>query len=455
MARKKLSFFSLVILIVAAIDNIRNLPAAALFGNSLVFFFLLAAALFLIPTALVAAELSATSSKEGGIYQWVHKAFGKKLAMLAIWLQWINTMIWYPAMLSFVAGTFAYLIDPTLVQNKVYLVGCILGVFWGLTWLNLKGLHISAMVNNTCALVGMVLPLLVLIGMGVAWVLCGKPLQMGVTPSAWVPSLSSGGSWVALVVIMASFLGMELSGVHVHDIRDPQRNFPKAVLVAALFIFFSMLLGSLAIAFVLPPGEIQLIAGVMQVLSDFFAAFGLSEWLPVMTLLVVLGSIGGMINWLIAPAKGLLHAAESGFLPLFFRKKNRAGVAHRILLMQGGVVSLLCLLFLLQESVNASFWFLTALSTELYMFMYMLMFAAAIRLRRSGRPGTGFQIPGNLWGLRAVALLGVLGCCATVVVSFIPPEHVHFENPSRYFLMIALGTVLAISPVFLFYRNKR
>ena len=64
---KKISLFSLVILIIAAIDNMRNLPAAALFGNALIFFFFFSAIVFLIPTSLVAAELSATFPEKGGV----------------------------------------------------------------------------------------------------------------------------------------------------------------------------------------------------------------------------------------------------------------------------------------------------------------------------------------------------------------------------------------------------
>ncbi|MBM3199185.1 MAG: amino acid permease, partial [Chlamydiae bacterium] len=119
---KKLSLYSLVMLIVAAIDSIRNLPASALFGSALIFFFLLSAVLFLFPTALVSAELAATYPEKGGVYHWVHAAFGEKAAMIAIWMQWINTMVWYPTILSFIAGTAAYLINPDLANQEGYLV---------------------------------------------------------------------------------------------------------------------------------------------------------------------------------------------------------------------------------------------------------------------------------------------------------------------------------------------
>lgn len=459
MVNKKISLFSLMILIVAAIDNMRNLPAAALFGSSLIFFFSISALIFLVPTALVAAELSATFPENGGIYQWVNKAFGKKWALTAIWLQWINTMVWYPTMLSFIAGTLAYLVDPALAENKTYLITCILMIFWGLTLINLRGVHISALINNICCVVGTVLPLIALIVLGAVWFFSGRPLQIDLTPQSLVPPLSDSTSWVSLIAIMASFLGIELSGVHVNDVENPQKNFPRAVLLATLFIFLSMVLGSLSIAFVLPEKEINLISGVMQMFSSFFSAFDLEWLMPVLTLLIAVGSIGTMINWLISPAKGLLHAAEYGFLPAFFTKKNKAGVASNILLGQAVVVSLICLIFFLEPSVNGFYWFLTALSTELYMIMYILMFFAGLSLHYKfvNRP-KAFKIPGGNVGIWSVSLFGLLGCLITIVVSFFPPENVNIGSHTKYFYMICAGNVVTLSPVLLFlgyYRRKK
>ncbi len=453
---KKISFVSLSILIIAAIDSIRNLPAAALFGSTLIFFFVLSAIIFFIPTALVAAELSAAFPEKGGVYQWILKAFGKKPAMTAIWLQWINTMVWYPSFLSFVAGTFAYLINPELVHNKTYLVICILTIFWGLTLINLKGIHISAIVNNFCALIGTILPMILLIILGFFWIFKGEPLQIRLQPDTLFPSLTNATHWVSLVAIMASFLGIELAGVHINDIKNPQRNFPKAILIATIFILFSMIFGSLSIAFVLPEKEISLISGVMQVFDNMFRAFGLEALVPVLTLCISIGAVGAMVNWLISPAKGLLHAAEFGFLPPFFAKTNRAGVAQNILFTQAALVSLFCLLFLLVPSVNAFYWFLTALSTELYMIMYILMFLAGLRLHYKfiNRP-LSFKIPGKNIGIWATSLLGFIGCTITIVISFFPPDNIEIGNPLHYFLMICIGNLLTISPLFLFFRYQK
>lgn len=453
---RKLPLFSLVMLIVTAIDSIRNLPSAALFGSALIFFFIASAFVFLIPTSLVAAELTAIFPEKGGVYHWVDRAFGDKWAMLAIWMQWINTMVWYPTILSFIAGTAAYLINPDLVNHKEYLIGCILVVFWSITVLNFWGLHFSSKINNIFGMIGTIFPMILLIVLGGIWIFLDKPLQIKVSADTLIPSFADSKNWISLIAIMASFLGMELAGVHVNDIKEPQKNFPKALFISAFFILLTMVLGSLAIAFVLPGGEINLVSGVMQVLSSFFHAFHLGWLIPVLAVLIVIGSIGSIINWLISPAKGLLHAAEFGYLPLFFTKKNSRDVPYRILIAQAILVSLFCSVYLLVPSVNGFYWFLTALSTGLYMIMYILMFAAALKLHHKyqDRP-KAFKIPGGSLGIWLVCLLGFLGCSSTIAVSFIPPESIEIGSKMGYIGMVGIANILTISPVFLFYCHKR
>jgi len=63
-----LGVFSLAMITIGSVDSIRNLPATALFGSSLVFFFLFGALVFLLPSALVSAELASSSKQHGGVY---------------------------------------------------------------------------------------------------------------------------------------------------------------------------------------------------------------------------------------------------------------------------------------------------------------------------------------------------------------------------------------------------
>ena len=68
----KLSVATLAIMNVTAVVSLRGLPAEAEYGVSSAFYYLFAAIVFLIPTALVAAELAAMfSDKQGGVFRWV------------------------------------------------------------------------------------------------------------------------------------------------------------------------------------------------------------------------------------------------------------------------------------------------------------------------------------------------------------------------------------------------
>src|SRR5258708_18435898 len=119
---------------VAAVSSVRNWPTIAEYGFSSIFFFLLAALLFFIPVSMVSAELATGWPGHGGVFLWVKEAFGHRTGFLAIWLQWIQTVVWYPTILSFIASTLAYAINPLLADNKIYTLFLVLAVIWGATF---------------------------------------------------------------------------------------------------------------------------------------------------------------------------------------------------------------------------------------------------------------------------------------------------------------------------------
>ncbi len=446
---EKISVFALVMLITGAIDSARNLPTTALFGSSLIFFFALSTIMFLVPIALVAAELSAAwSEEEGGIYSWVHHAFGPYVAFFTIWLQWINTIVWYPTIISFIAGTLAYLINPDLAQSKWYILSVILTVFWSLTLLGLTGLRASARFAGICAIMGMLLPIGLLIIFAILWISSGHPMAIQLNWDSIIPHWDQNQSWVALTAIITSFLGMELAAVHVRNIDQPQRNFPRAVFFSVFLIVTTMLLGSLAIAIILPKHEIGLVQGILQAFAYFFNYYHLDYLMPVLVITLLVGSLGSMINWIISPAKGLLMAADQGLLPKWLHTVNQHGVASRLLLIQAILVTAICSMFLLPDSINQIYWLFTTLSTELYVLMYVLMFVAAIRLKHSHKQRhRPFKIPGGRVGYYLTCVLGLVGCIVALIVGFFPPQEALAMGDAHHFRIIfSSGIGLMIVP---------
>lgn len=446
----KISLFPLVLLIVAAIDSIRTLPTTAFFGSSLIFFYLFSAMIFLIPVAFISAEFASRYPEEGGIFHWIRHAFGNQIGVLAVWLQWINTMVWYPTMLVFIAGTTAHFIHPSFSNNPFFLLIVSLTLFWSLTLLNLKGSQLSLRLNSICGMMGTLLPMTFLIILGIFWVVSSHSVAIHFSWKNIIPSFDLLDNSSALVTIMASFLGMELAGVHIEDIDNPKKNFPKAIAYSVLILLGTLILGSLAVATVIPKQDIHFVDGIMQTFTAFLNAFQMPYLIPILALLIAIGSTGGSVNWLLSPAKGLFQVAEFGFLPPFFLTKNKHGVPFRILILQAIVVSIFCVALQFVPNVNTYYWFLMSLSTALYMLMYILLFLAALKLKR---PEKSYQIP---VGMRTIScFLGLFACLITITIGFLPPSDMAIDKTS-YILMIIGGFAVMVFPVvlFWFYHNN-
>lgn len=450
---KVLSVFSLVMITIVSVDTIRNLPSTSLFGSSLFFFYTLATLFFLIPTALVSAELASAWPKQGGVYVWVKEAFGIRAGFVAIWFQWVENVVWYPTILSFIAGTIGYLISPQLANSKAYLITDILVVFWVLTIINLYGMKTSARFSNFCAIAGLLLPMAVIIGLGVAWVAAGKPMQIHFTETSMLPNWHDKELWVAMTGVVLSFCGMEIATVHARDVVNPKKSFPKALIISAIIILATLISGALSIAIVVPRDQISLVAGIMQAFNTFFIADHMHWMLPIIAFVLVVGSLGGISNWIVAPIKGLLVAGQDGNLPDFLQRENKRGAPSTLLIIQALIVSALAFVFNLMPSVNGSYWLLTALAAQLYMFMYIIMFVTGIWMRykypEQPRP---YHIPGGKFGMWLVAGAGIIGSTVTVIVGFIPPGGIKVGTVLHYDVSLIIGLIVMTIPPFIFYQ---
>ena len=194
---------------------------------------------------------------------------------------------------------------------------------------------------------------------------------------------------------------------------------------------------------VVPQQEISLLAGSMQAISVFLEAYQLTTLMPLFAFLIVIGTIASVSTWTVGPTKGLLAAARSGDLPPLFRKINKNSMPTPLLIMQAIIVSALSLIFVFLPNLNEAFWILFAMVAELYLIMYLLMFAAAIKLRYShpkvDRP---YKIPGKNYGMWLVAGFGLLSSSFAIVIGFIPPDHLKIGNPIAYVAIMVIGTGL-------------
>jgi amino acid transporter len=432
---------------VAAIISLRNLPTSAVFGLSSIFYFGIAAIGYLIPTALVTAELATAWPKAGGAYLWVSEAFGKRTGFFALWMGWMSSVALFPILLSFVAKMSAHLLVPFfpgLEHSKLFAFGVTLSIFWGLTFLNFLGIQTSGWISSLGVIAGTLLPGALIIGLGLYWVLAGHPLQIAFTWAGLLPNFQLE-TMVLYSGILFALSGVEIGGYHIKDASHPKRTYPRALGMAVLIILLLSILGTLAIAVVVPQEEISLITGLIQAFTVFFKAFGLTWAVPVIVFALLIGALAGINTWVVGPAKGLLITAEDGFLPHALAKTNAHGVPTGTLIFQALIGTLLSTVFLFMDDHSAAYWLLTAAASQCTVLQYALMFAAVVRLRYS-QPKTErpYEVPGGLSGVWIISIVGFLSCLFGFLIVFLPPSQLNTGDQQVFQLML-LASLLALS----------
>ncbi|MBN2478062.1 amino acid permease [Candidatus Micrarchaeota archaeon] len=438
--KRVLTVLTLALINVAAVANLGQLSVLAEYGLSAVFFIGLAALVFFIPTALVSAELATGWPREGGVYLWVKEAFGKGWGFLAIWLQWIENVVWYPTILSFAAATIAFIIDPSLVTNTFYTLAVILAITWGATIANFKGMQTSGLISSFGVTVGVMFPALLVIILGLVWIFTGGTTQIELNAQSIIPDLSNINNIVFLVGVLLGLAGIEMSAVHAKEVKNPQKDYPKAIFISVILILAITVLGSLAISVVVPKQDIILTAGIMEAFSTFFSAYDLQWITPIIAILISAGSVGMVSTWMVGPSKGILATARDGNLPPFFQKVNKNGMPVHLMITQACIITLLALVFIFMPSINSSYWMLTVLTAQLYLIMYVMMFASAVKLRYS-QPKTkrAYTVPGGNFGIWIVAGIGILASIFAIIIGFIPPPQIEGGSEGFFQTFIIAG----------------
>ena len=458
----KLGVFTLAIMNVTAVVSLRGLPAEAIYGVSSAFYYLFAAIVFLIPTALVAAELAAMfQDKQGGVFRWVGEAYGKKIGFLAIFLQWVESTIWYPTVLTFGAVSLAFIgmndaHDMALASNRFYTLAVVLIIYWAATFISLKGMGWVGKVSKIGGLVGTIIPAGLLVLLAIIYLSTGGQSQMDFSGN-FFPDLSHFDNLVLAASIFLFYAGMEMGGIHVKDVENPSKNYPKAVFIGSAITVLIFILGTFSLGIIIPEKDINLTQSLLVGFDNYFRYIHASWLGPVIAVALAFGVLAGVLTWVAGPSKGIYSVGKAGYLPPFFQKANSKGVQKNILYLQGGAVTVLSLLFVVMPSVQSFYQILSQLTVLLYLIMYLLMFSSAIYLRyilkKADRPfRIGKKGNGLMW---FVGGLGFCGSLLAFVLSFIPPGQIEVGSNAVWYTVLFLGCIIVVAAPFIIYARRK
>jgi len=438
--KKSLTLLSLVMITIAGIVNLRNLPIMSKEGFSSLFFYLMAALLFLIPSAFVCSELASAFPEAGGVYLWVEMAFGKRIGFFAIWSEWFNNLIGVPATLSFITATLSYMFIPHISQHKLLLVSVMLVILWSATLFNFFGIRYSSRLNIIGAIFGSIIPALVITVLGVMWFSVGNKLQINFSLHSFIPKMHFENLSL-FIGVLSGYAGMQITAFHAQDVKNPKRDFPLSVLISTIIILAITMFGSLAIAMVVPAKNLSLVSGVMSGFYDFFHRFHLDCLVYIVSFLIFISGISTLSAWLLAPARGLVVAAKDGLFPKLFAYENRNNIPTNILLLQAVVATLLSFLFVFINSLSEAFWILIVLTSQFTLVMYVLIYISAMKLSVT----RGF--------LSIVSVVSIIVCFIGILLGFFPPASIVIKNKLLYETIIISGDIIYLVLPMLFLKS--
>ncbi|HJO94387.1 MAG TPA: amino acid permease [Victivallales bacterium] len=463
--RKKLiGVLTLVTINVLAIDSLRNIPLTAPAGLVIVIFYIAGTLFMFLPCAIATAELTTKWPETGGLSCWVETSLGKNTSFFVVWMQWVYNLVWFPSITAFAAtqlaysGNFLFKGSAISVSNNVWFVLIVsLSIFWLATLINCFGMKIISVFSIFGAIVGKLIPMLLVIVLAAIWVFSGNHIALNLSISS---SFSHGDVIGLLVIVLFSLMGIEMASSHAGSVRNPKKNFPRALWITVMIIPISLILANLAIDMVVPAAKIDSRAGLMQSFDVFFRAFDVTFMDNVVALSLFIGAFAGAAAWSFGLSRYLKRIADNGFMPKVLTRENKYGIPQNALLFQAIVFTVLCLIYLFMPSIKSAYWLLSDLTAQLALIAYVIFFIAAIRLRLKYKWIKKVEYTaGPKWFSITIYVIGAIACILGILAGFILPSGsgmtlLSFDS----ILLVGIGIFLVIPAIIMIvkgYKKKK
>ena len=400
MKKKKFRLFDAILATVCITLVAESVTPTAAIGNSQYFWWLFLIIAFCVPYGMISAELGTTYQSEGGMYDWVKRAFGAKWASRVAWNYWINFPLWIASLAVAVTDVIAGIFNLEL--NIWVLLILQLGYTWLVSFLGTQRIGESKWIVN----IGTFFKILFMVSLGLLGIYCfiktgesANPIESAIDllPSMDLLSLSF------LSVIIFNFLGFEVVATFADDMENPSKEIPKALIYGGLLmaIFYSLPATGVNIAMSLEQAEA---AGITDSFSILLTNLGVNADL-IRALVIAVGlmfiytMVANIVSWSFGVNSVAKYSADDGGLPKVFSKTNKQGVPYMASIMNGVVATVIVVIGLIlgqvSETASNLFWTFFSLSLVTLLTSYIPLFLAFIKLRKTDKTKRVYKVPGG------------------------------------------------------------
>ena len=425
--KKKFKLFDAILATVCITLVAESVMPTAAIGNSQYFWWILLIVAFCVPYGMISAELGTTYQSEGGMYDWVKKAFGSKWAARVAWNYWVNFPLWIASLAVAVTDVLAGILEIDLSLG--WLVVLQLGYTWLVSLLGTQRIGESKWIVN----IGTFFKIFFMVGLGLLGIYVfiktgesANPIHSvaDLLPTADIASLSF------LSVIIFNFLGFEVVSTFADDMEEPKREIPKALIIggAMMALFYILPATGINIAMSLEDAEA---AGVTESFMILMTKLGINpDFVRIVVIMVgmmfIYTMVANIVSWSFGVNSVAKYSADDGGLPAIFSKTNKDGVPHMASIMNGVVASIIVIVGIIlgevSESASNLFWTFFSLSLVTLLISYAPLFLAFLKLRKTDKTERVYKVPGGEGFIKVFAIvpfvLLILGIVFTLFGDF-------------------------------------
>ena len=378
MANKKFRLIDAILSVITVVFVAEAAAPAAAIGNSQFFWWIFLIIAFLLPYGLVVSELGTTYDDEGGLYDWVRRAFGDKWGSRVSWYYWINFPLWmaslaflFPETISMITGMEIGLVPSLIIE---------LAFIWIVVFLSFSKVSDSAWILNMAAVLKVGIALVVG-GLGI-WYAVNFGFANDMAPETFLPALDSN-SLTYLSIILFNFMGFEVICTFAGAMKNPSKDIPKAIVLGGLAIGAIYLFCSFGIGAAIPADQIDpdfgMIYAVMTMVGEASPIFMLICIIFLVTLFANMASWSFGVNFVAD------YAAKHGNMPKVFSHENaKTEMPTGAAIVNGVVASLALMLQLIPIPAISEgiFWMLFSMNVVFLLISYIPMFPAFLKMRK-------------------------------------------------------------------------
>jgi amino acid transporter len=429
--KKKFKLFDAILSVICVVFVAEAAPVVASMGNSQYFWWVLLILAFLLPYGLIAAELSTAYPAEGGLYDWVRRAFGKKWGTRVSWYYWINFPFWMGSLAILVPTIINFLLDPSGETQPLGVVAQIvvglvyIGVVTVISFFRVSDskwvLNLGAILKVGLALMLFVLGIMTFVRNGES----ATPLTLeSFAPFTELTPLGIIAGLGATTIILFNFMGFEVMASFSEDMPNPKKQLPQAIIAGGLAIAAIYIVASFGIGVSIPPEEITADLGIVDAINVMVGESAF--WIVALAgVLFILTLFSNMVSWSYGVNYVASYCAQNHDMPKVFASKMKNDMPKGAAIVNAVVASIIvivgCVLPSINEEADSLFWGFFNLSIITLLMSYIPMFPAWLKLRKLDpkieRP---YRVPGGSLMNKLFAYVPMVILIITVVLTLVP-----------------------------------